>query len=358
MMVRKSVESTSLGRRAIAGRLIAGRLIAGWRVIAVVLLASTAAGAETAQASTAEQSPASSAAARERARELAEKAFVSFDEAQYSDAIEQFSQAIELYDVPTLRVGRAEALMQVGRWIEAAADYAAAAKYVLQPNDSTFMAESQAEATTKLRALEPRIPRLRVDTNAAGVQVTVDGKPRTTLPTNETLKLDPGQHRVVLEASGGSVTHTVLAVEGEVLIVEGPKAAVTPARPVEPKPVPVAPREVRTGGDEWSTEVIVSGAVAAVFGLAALTTGAFFMSNLGTYNDQYEDPSIAFDKKERDHAALKTLGKVNTALCIGTAAALGVTSYFWFAPVSEPSESAAALDLAPKGLMFGVVERF
>src|SRR5690606_2143272 len=110
------------------------------------------------------------------------------------------------------------------------------------------------------------------------------------------------------------------------------------------KPLPAAPGEVRMGEDEWPTEVIVSGAVAAVLGLAAITTGVLFLSNASAYDDQYEDTSVPDRQKWRDYDKLKTLGKVNTALCIGTAAALGVTSYFWFAPLSDPSESAATLD--------------
>lgn len=298
---------------------------------------------------------------RERARELAENAFASLDSARYAQAVEQFSEAIQLYDAPTLRVGRADSLMHVGRWLDASVDYSAAVDYPLQPNDSIYLAESQNAARAKLNALRPRIPRLRVDTDAPSVQVTVDTHEPVRLLTNETLNLDPGEHRISIETPNGSAVHTLIATEGEVLIVEGPKPMMPPSvPPLRIKPTPVALRQASTSNPEDSpTEIVVAGALTAtVLVLAGAATGIWFLDSRARYEDERDDPTVPYEEKSDDYEALDVLGKVNTAVWIGAAAAAGITSYLWFAPVSNGRDGQGAPNPVPQGMIWGIGERF
>lgn len=321
------------------------------QVISVTLLSSAwcfaqpqPANRAEATASAAPGAPASSPAERDAARGHAAAAFTALDEARYDAAIAEFTLALSLMDVPTLRVGRADALVHANRWLEAHADYEAAINYVIQPGDSEAFAQSQKDASTKLEGLRSRMPRLRIDADVASVQVEVDDGPSFVVEAGQTIALDPGSHRVVVVGPGGSFTHTVQTREGETsVIAANTKTASDVVAPA------VDAAAVGEEPDQPNTALVVSGSITAVLAAGAVATGVWWLVERSDFSN--EDAS--HEQKVRDHRHLETLAWVNTGLSAAAVAAAGVTAYLWLSPQFEPQPDVSS-SAAPSGLPRGV----
>jgi hypothetical protein len=299
-------------------------------------------------------------AVRASARSHAVAAFSALDNANYEDAVARFGEAIRLLDVPTLRVGRADALTHLTKWVAAQADYEAAVSYTLRPEDSKAIAESQKDAATKLAALRARMPRLRVDTHVAIARVAVDDLAPVSLRTGETLALDPGTHQIVIVSTGPSVTHTVQAREHETSVVEGARSE---PRPVDSRPTPAADLPtVRDTTSAPSAEFIVAGAATAALALGVAATGVWFLVESSRYEDERGDPNVPQDEKNQDYGHLRTLGWVNVGLCAAAVAAAGVTTHFWISPQFDSpttrGSSATVSKILPHGFSVGASGHF
>lgn len=310
--------------------------------------------------------PTTEDAGRVQARAHAVAAFTALDSGSYPEAVTQFSEALTLVDVPTLRVGRAEALFQLGKWLEAKADYEAALGYVLQPGDSASFVESKTSAKTKLESLSSRIPRLRVQTTAAYAEVVVDDLPAVRLPNGQELPLNPGAHRVVVSAAKSSVTHAIEARDAQVVTVEGPELSLEtttrPAVPDEAPPLPTATDHTREPSG-IGTELVVSASVTGVLAVGAVVTGVLFLDARSEYTDARNDPSTSDTRVRALYDRTKTWGWVNTGLIAGAVAAAGVTTYFWLAPqfAGAPSRAQSTpgpASLTPTGVWLGTAGHF
>lgn len=309
-------------------------------------------------------SVASDEANRAEARTHAAAAFTALDNAGYEAAVTHFTKALTLVDAPTLRVGRGDALVRLGRWVEAKADYRAAIAYTLSPEDSASFADSQANAETKLAALEQRMPHLRVNTAAEVVEVTLDNAPPRSLAAAELLELDPGSHQVVVSAAGRSVSHTVQAREREDVVVDGPVLAPVAAKTTAPAPVPVAAPAPDTDAGP-TTPFVVAASITGALAIGTVVTGALFLSARSEYDASNNDGSVdeARVRTLRDRAV--TLGWVNTGLLAGTVVGAGVTTYFWLAPrfdgpsTKDSAQPASGLgQLTPSGIWLGTSGQF
>lgn len=305
---------------------------------------------------------------RAQARAYAMAAFSALDNGAYKDAITYFSNAIELLDVPTLRVGRADAFAQVGKWLEAKADYAAALGYSIQPEDSVAFAQSQTTAKLKLQNLELRIPELRVRTTADYVDVTVDKPPAVRLLRGEPLTVNPGSHRVLVTSSGRSIVHTIEVGDGQVITVDGPmpipKGEPTIVTSPMSPPTPVSASRTDT---QSSTEFVVSASLTGAFAVSTVLVGLVFFEMKSDYDKIKEyDPSDPLAKTGADESYERsgTVRSVLGGLAAATVVAAGVTTYFWVAPrvgsdtaaQANSRRDAAALTVA--GVWLGAAGHF
>lgn len=303
-------------------------------------------------------------AVRAQARTHAAKAFTSLDNGNSEEAVTHFTAALDLVDAPTLRVGRADALVQLGKWVAAKADYRSAIAYTLGAQDSASFSESQADAKTKLEALEQRMPHLRVNTAAEFVEVAVDDAPPTQLATTELLELDPGSHQVVVSASGSSVTHSVQAREREDIVVDGPALPVT--KPQVREPMPAAPAQpLEDAGAGPTTNFVVSASITGALAVGTVITGLLYLSARDEYTQSKEAASVSEAREQQLYDRANTLGWVNTGLLAGTVVGAGVSTYFWLAPrfdnapASNTTLPASGLGrIAPSGIWFGASGQF
>lgn len=324
----------------------------------MTLFVSNPAFAETAKA----QSAAPATLSEEdlnRARNFALMGFEALDNGNFSSAVSLFTKALELLDVPTLRVGRGDALAHLNQYRAALADYEAAAAYELKSGDSSAIQESRAAAGVKIQELKPRLPRLRVDTSAPNVSVTVDDEAPQTLSRNGQLYLDPGTHSVTVELDGNVRTTEIEAAPGADVRVPAPEptsAELAPAPETEPltKPIPA--------NGSLSDEMIAAGAITGVLAVGFAITGILFLSNHATYNDVNGDQSSTEARLDRLHADLKTLQWVNLALGAGALVGAGVTTYLWLAPTQSETQTAGLGHCpsfgSPDGFVLGASGRF
>lgn len=311
-------------------------------------------------------SVASDDAVRAQARTHAAAAFTSLDNGNMAEAVTHFTEALDLVDAPTLRVGRADALVRLGKWVAAKADYQAAMAYTIGPQDSASFSESQTDAKSKLEALDQRMPHLRVNTAVKIVEIAVDDASPKQLAATDLLDLDPGSHQVVVSASGSSVTHSVQAREREDVVVDGPAPPVAEPKESSPAPAAVAPAQpLEDSGNGPTTEFVVSASITGALAIGTVITGALFLSARSEYSKVRDAQSASPEREQQLYDRANTLGWVNTGLLAATVVGAGVSTYFWLAPrfdrtpAKNSTVPASGLgQLTPSGVWFGVSGQF
>lgn len=217
------------------------------------------------------------------ARDLFQNGVAAAREERWAEAVDLFQQSYELSARPITMMNLAGALAQLGRLAEAAEAY----RSVLSMARTGSAARLRDDAEEQLRALEQRIPRVRIrvlgltDTDVVRLDEWEVSHAALDLP----VPVDPGTHEITVERSGASRSFPFTATEGvasEVVFDARPDAFATGPGPQVPALAvstdPVAPPASRSIVEEpvfW----IVIGAV--VLGGAAIGLGV----GLGTQSE-------------------------------------------------------------------------
>lgn len=139
------------------------------------------------------------------ARALAVEGFAALDAKDYPKAIELLTRAEELYHAPTLCLGRAQALRALGKLVEARESYQRALRDPLAPDASDAFREAVATAQVELAEVDKQIAWVTIRlTGPEGTQVAVDGEPVPAAALGVPRATNPGEHDVVLRATGCS----------------------------------------------------------------------------------------------------------------------------------------------------------
>lgn len=325
------------------------RNISGW----VLIIGFGGTSPALAQSSRKAQSAHVSNAERANARTHALAAFDALDSAKFEQAVQEFGLALELIEAPTLRVGRAQALTKLGRWIEAASDYEAALRYTVLPSDAPSFADSQKTAASKLAELRAKTPVLVIQTGDSTAQVTIDDYAWKPVRSGEEIAVDPGAHRVVVTAFGQTVTHRVDAAAGAQINLQGPvqpeSGAPGPAA-VESTEVassdtaeaesdivalPPPPDSVDSGEGGSDTRLRVSAVATGVLVVGAVVTGFMYWNARNGYDESRKDPTATDNERQEKYDDTKTMAWVNTGLAAAAVVGAGVTTYFWLSPSSK-----------------------
>jgi hypothetical protein len=141
-------------------------------------------------------------------------------------------------------------LIQVGQWVRAAERLREAQLASAAVGDNTAQMQAQADATTELQTLEPRIPHLRLAIEGAvdsQVTLEIDGRPIASEQLAEAHPVDPGEHHIVGVFETQHVEVTVNPQPGETRVARivfqakpapAPPIVVTPEPETEPEPEP------------------------------------------------------------------------------------------------------------------------
>ena len=119
---------------------------------------------------------------------------------EWEAAVDAFQRSYELAPRPMTMMNLAGALAQSGRLVEAAEAY----RQFLAEAQSGAAGRVRGEAEEQLRALETRIPRvrLRVLNRRAGDVVTLDEYQISEAALDQALPVDPGEHAVTITRAG------------------------------------------------------------------------------------------------------------------------------------------------------------
>ena len=216
------------------------------------------------------------------ARDLFQSGVAAAREERWAEAVDLFQQSYEISARPITMMNLAGALAQLGRLAEAAEAY----RSVLSMARTGSAARLRGDAEEQLRALEQRIPRVRIrvlgltDSDVVRLDEWEVSHAALDLP----VPVDPGTHEITVERSGASRSFPFTATEGvasEVVFDARPDAFAAgpgpevPALAVSTDPVPPASRSIVEEPVFW----IVIGAV--VLGGAAIGLGV----GLGTQSE-------------------------------------------------------------------------
>ncbi|HXK17897.1 MAG TPA: hypothetical protein VNG33_08845, partial [Polyangiaceae bacterium] len=177
---------------------------------------------------------------RAGARSLATEGVSAFNEGRFSDAAELFEKAESLVHAPTHLLFLARSDAKLGRYVKAREAYLKIVKEQLPSTAPQAFRDAQTAADTEVRAIEPKIARLKVKLEggqgATDLTLKIDGDVLSAVLIGASQPLDPGEHTVEILARGKS------AAPQKVTLTEGGAAVVTLKLVDDPNaaPVPVA----------------------------------------------------------------------------------------------------------------------
>ena len=238
----------------------------GLEIIAMVVVAL----ASSPRAAHAQSKPPGAAQSEiDRAVSLAHEGRTLYENGKFALALERFRAADRIAHSPVLSLYVARCERNLSHLVAARDAYRIAASEVLGADAPPPFVAAKADATRELSALEPRIPRVKIE--APGVtavtRVLLDGVV-VDVSSREPLWVDPGDHVLSRNDGGVPTTRSFRAVESSaVLVVE------LPAPSAAPSSTPPA-RASGEASDEGGNEpTLVPGVIVLGVGVAALAVG-------------------------------------------------------------------------------------
>ncbi len=216
-------------------------------------------------------------------------------------------------------------------------------------------------AEQHIAELTPKLSRLTVtlasDADRNGLELKIDDVAVGVAALGAATPLDPGAHAVEATAPGkkpwsGSVTIGAVADQRTLVIpaLEALPAPAVAAPPVAPTPalsplVPAAPHADVATERPIPPSVYIAGGTTVALALAASITGGVYLEQRSTYDTTGRNNADRAAATS-DHDSLVTLGVVNLALWIATAAGAGATTYFYVTRPTRP-KTTVGFTLAP-----------
>lgn len=173
---------------------------------AIVVAVAVAVGLATVVAPYVAQAQQPSARERAQARAAFQRGERAFDAGRTEEALDDFRRAFRLAPHDAVRFNIAVCLERLGRFIEAAQEYDAAAVSEMLDAPTLQRAREQA-ARVRLSTAT-----LVVSGSPAGADVLVDDERRCALPCR--VQVDPGERRVVVRSSDGEASRTLTVARG------------------------------------------------------------------------------------------------------------------------------------------------
>lgn len=192
------------------------------------------------------------------ARALAEEGIALKQAQKYEEALDKLTRAQQIFDAPThlLLIGQCQ--VSLGKLVEGAETFRRLQRSKLDPGAPPAFVSAKKQADEELRAVEPRIPKVRIQLvpeEVEGFEVRIDGVTVPAAVVGVDRVANPGHHVVEVSAPGYRKAQVQLQLtEGQVLPVEvrlerdgtgvapaTPPPTYTPSPP--PKTVDSPPRE-------------------------------------------------------------------------------------------------------------------
>lgn len=271
----------------------------------------------------------------EHAKKLFFEGIAREDAGDWPGALDKFHRALSLRATPAIRFHVALCLEKTGRLVSAHAEFERTRDQALLEGTMSVVGK----AREHLDALDARTPAIELRAPVPGTVVTVDGR---TVDAKGLLRLDPGAHDVIAEATGYARFERRVVLEDYapmpvVVLVVMPRIASEPPIVRPPPGPPMAGRSA------------VPLVVAGVGALALVSSSVMFILRAGTIRDLDRScgpsrdtcPESARSLEDRAHAynAAGNVLLISGAVLLST----GVIIYV----ASSRSDKAIATTLSP-----------
>jgi hypothetical protein len=288
------------------------------------------------------------------ARALAAQGAAAYEQRDFGRALELFERASALVPAPTLKLMEARALVELGRFVEAADRYTETERMLgREPANEAFRQAAKSAEVERAGVLE-RTPSLRVEVVGAApgdsVELFIDGEPQPPETAEQARPSDPGVHRIEARTrSGAAGQSSVTLEEGMHADVEVRLVSATASIAVPASPAPVAPATPIGPGPSSSRRTV--GWVMAASGAAATVVGA--VSGIMALNDKAALDAVCDPLCPRDQAgtidAFRT-SRTTSYVAFGVGA-LGLVGGTYLIVSDRPSK--VALTIAPNRVALG-----
>jgi hypothetical protein len=309
---------------------------------------------------------------RAQARSLATEGASAYEGGRFQDAVDMFGKAESLMHAPPHLLFLARAHVKLGQYVRAREAYLKIVKETLPSSAPKAFRDAQSQASSEVRAIEPKIASLMLKVEGANgatdVAVTVDGAVLPAMLVGVPQPIDPGTHVVEAGATGlrapqqqftlaegekkavalkleprpGAAPLVAPAAAPVTPVAATPTATATPAQPAAAPPPSNAPSAADHAPSSGKSGLRIGSYVALGVGALGLVGGTVFtLQSAGKRkdaDDKYkecggdagctnENPlSAEVDKLDKDAGSAQTLGLVGFALG-GVGVAAGVTLF-------------------------------
>lgn len=207
----------------------------------------------------------------EQAKTLFFEGIAREDAGDWPGALEKFHRALSIRATPAIRFHVALCLEKTGRLVAARAEFERAREQALLDGPMSVVGK----ARQHIDALDARIPAIELRMSPMGAMVTIDGR---TVDPKTPIRLDPGAHDVVAEATGYSRFERRVSLSdfspAPVIVT----VTLSPMTKAEPAPRP-PPKTIAT---TRSPLPLIVGGVGA---LALVSSGVMFIFRAGAIRD-------------------------------------------------------------------------
>jgi pentatricopeptide repeat protein len=218
---------------------------------------------------------------RATARAAATEGATAFQEGHFDKAIDLFTRAEGLVHAPPHLLYLARSYMKLGRLVHAHEVYVKMQREDLAANAPRAFVDAQAAGAEDMKALEARLPRVKVvvqGTTSDAATVTIDGTVLSAAAVGLPRPMDPGHHDFVAKAEGRKSGSFSLELK------EGAQETVTLTLDREDTPEPAPGPAPAPAGEGSGTKTLAY--VAWGVGAVGLVTGTIFLlSNRSNRDD-------------------------------------------------------------------------
>jgi hypothetical protein len=291
----------------------------------------------------------------EVARDLARHGLAALEKREFAAADDLLSQAIALYDAPTLRLARGRARRESDRMLAAAEDFQVARRWPSEADEAPVFREVRGDAERELASIEARIPRLTVVLHGSGT-LRVGGSVWPAASIGRPRLIDPGQYLIEALWSTGQTSRITLRLQaGQRESVElrwdpsmsnDTVANATHDTAEGRAPTrPLAAHRASERSAPWTanTPALILGGVSAALLVASIVTGVETLA-LNSDFERLNTPEVPESAKKAKREEVVTMRAVSSALMGAALLGAGVTVYLLLSP-----SAAASTDVTSTG---------
>jgi len=274
--------------------------------------------------------PASDAGSR--AIQKGEEGVALYDRGKWSEALDRFREAEELYHSPVFVLYTARALRNEGRFLDARRAFQKLLAEQLAPSAPELWKQAQRDGVTELATLDANVPRVLVSVEGGSqtTLLTVDDRP---VAPGTSLELDPGNHRAVATDGARKTVRDFTLAPGareQRVVLKFPSH---PGRKTEPsgETEPYLPGWIAIG--VGGAAILTGGVV----GILALNKKAYTLDHLPPTCRETTCPASERAEVEANADKARNLGTAADVLFVSGAAVAAVgAGLLFFAPSEEP----------------------